>query len=128
METGQIILFLFLILLAIIVLKRIWLVKSIKHYSPEAASEKLKNNRNTILLDVRTKDERKAQSIKSSFHIPLPEIASHTDDLKKFKDKEIICYCRSGNRSLTAASKLRKRGFKVANLRGGIIQWNSAGI
>jgi rhodanese-related sulfurtransferase len=48
--------------------------------------------------------------------------------MKKFKDAEIICYCRTGNRSLNAAAKLKKLGFNAANLKGGIIRWNAAGL
>jgi len=54
----------------------------------------------------------------------LYELGTRSDELLKYKDKEIICYCRSGNRSLTAAAKLKKKGFNSANLKGGIIRWN----
>ena len=110
------------------IIKKALLVRSIKHYSPVDASQKLKNGNNTVLLDVRTSLERKKESIKGSFHIPLQEINSRTSELKKFKDKEIICYCRTGSRSLSAASKLKKHGFSVANLKGGILQWNAVGL
>ena len=81
-----------------------------------------------VLLDVRAQTERKQGSIKGSFHIPLPSITSSQNELKKFKDAEIICYCRTGNRSLNAAAKLKKLGFNAANLKGGIIRWNAAGL
>jgi rhodanese-related sulfurtransferase len=45
------------------------------------------------------------------------------EDIRKFKDKEIICYCRSGNRSLSAAILLQKKGINAANLIGGITAW-----
>lgn len=128
MSAGQIILYIFIALTAYLILKRFWLLKTIKHYSPSELSRKLKNSREIILVDVRTGDERKAQSIKNSLHIPLAEINSRMDELKKYKDKEIVCYCRTGNRSLSAASKLKKNGFNVANLKGGIIQWSSEGL
>jgi len=81
-----------------------------------------------MLLDVRTFKERKALSIKKSVHIPLAEINSHVDELNKFRNHEIICYCKAGIRSLSAASKLKKNGFDTANLKGGIVQWNSEGL
>jgi len=123
--------FLLYIVIAVIlffIIKKVLLIKSIKHYSPVDASQKLKRENNAVLLDVRTSLERKKESIKGSFHIPLQEINSRTSELKKFKDKEIICYCRTGSRSLTAASKLKKHGFSVANLKGGILQWNAVGL
>ena len=76
------------------------------------------------MLDVRTLKERKAQSIKKSIHIPLAEINSRVDELNKFRNHEIICYCKAGIRSLSAASKLKKNGFNTANLKGGIVQWS----
>jgi rhodanese-related sulfurtransferase len=128
MNAGQIILYFFIALTAYLVLKKFWLLKTIKHYSPAELSKKIKNSREVILLDVRRGDERKVQSIKNSLHIPLAEITSRLDELKKYKDREIVCYCRTGNRSLSAASKLKKNDFNVANLKGGIIQWKAEGL
>jgi len=42
-------------------------------------------------------------------------------------DKTIAVYCRSGRRSASAASRLAAVGFKVVNLKGGILAWKSAG-
>ena len=124
----QILLYTIIAVVLFFIIKKALLIRSIKHYSPVDASQKLKKGNNTVLLDVRTSLERKKSSIKGSFHIPLPEINSKAPELKKFKDKEIICFCRTGSRSLNAASKLKKHGFTVANLRGGIMQWNAVGL
>ena len=124
MTTTQVLL---LILGAFIIytyVKKSLVNRSVKHYEPDEAAEKVKTSKNVILLDVRTAAERKQQHIKGSFHIPLQEINTRANELDKFKDKEIICYCRSGNRSVTAAAKLKKKGFNSANMRGGIIRWN----
>ncbi len=63
MNPGQIILYLFIALALYMLIKRIWLAKTIKHYTPTEASEKLRNSSGVLLLDVRTIKERKAQSI-----------------------------------------------------------------
>lgn len=97
--------------------------KKIRHYEPEEINKRIKTN-NLVLLDVRTIPERKRDHIQGSIHIPLNQLRSRKEELNKFKNKEIVCYCRSGNRSLNAASFLRKHGFNAANLRGGIISWN----
>lgn len=118
-----------LIALAIILIgRKFYLTKSITQYSPEETSNKIKGSVNVLLLDVRTSAERKSLSIKGSIHIPLHELASRSEDLNKHKNKEIICYCRSGNRSLSAAAKLKKLGFNVANMKGGITSWNAASL
>ena len=124
MNSGQIILSISIAIALYMLIKKIWLAKTIKHYTPTEASEKLRNSSGIVLLDVRTNRERKTQSIKKSIHIPLAEISSRVNELKRFRNHEIICYCRTGNRSLSAASKLKKIGFDSANLKGGIVQWD----
>ncbi len=124
MTSGQIILYLFIALALYLLIKKVWMAKTIKHYTPTEASERLRNSRSVMLLDVRTLKERKVQSIKKSVHIPLAEISSRVDELNNFRSHEIICYCKAGIRSLSAASKLKRKGFNSANLKGGIVQWS----
>ena len=128
MTTEQILLYALIALMAFYIFRKFLLIRSIQHYSAQEASQKIKKERNVVLLDVRTTTERKQGSIKGSFHIPLPSIISSQNELKKFKDAEIICYCRTGNRSLNAAAKLKKLGFNASNLKGGILRWNAAGL
>jgi rhodanese-related sulfurtransferase len=49
-------------------------------------------------------------------------------ELEKYRSREIICYCASGSRSVNAALKLKKAGFKAGNLRGGIGKWNFSNL
>ena len=50
----------------------------------------------------------------------LKELDRRRGELDKYRDRPIIAYCRSGNRSGTAGSLLRKNGFQtVYNLGGG---------
>jgi rhodanese-related sulfurtransferase len=128
MTAGQIFLYALIALIVYYVIRKFLLIRSVKHYSAQEASEKIKKERNVVLLDVRTPRERKQGSIKGSFYIPLPSIVSSQNELKKFNNAEIICYCRTGNRSLNAAAKLKKLGFNASNLRGGILRWNAAGL
>ena len=46
------------------------------------------------------------------------ELNKLTDD----KNKRIIVYCRSGNRSIKASRILAKNGYTPLNVKGGIIQ------
>jgi rhodanese-related sulfurtransferase len=126
MSAEQIFLYLIIFLILLYIIRKVYLFKSIKHYSPIELSNKLKSDNSVILLDVRTPLERKQDYIKGSFHIPLYELNKDNKELLKFKSKEIVCYCRTGNRSLTAASKLKKLGYNSANLSGGILRWNMA--
>ena len=46
------------------------------------------------------------------------------DEIEDFKNEEVICYCRSGQRSMMAATMLETFGFTdVKNLAGGMLGW-----
>lgn len=123
MSFGQIILYAVTFLVIISYLRKYINNKRIRHYESEEIIKKLKTN-SMVLLDVRTVPERKKNFIKGSIHIPLNQLRSRQEELNKYKNKEIVCYCRSGNRSLSAASFLRKHGFNAANMKGGLTSWN----
>ena len=83
----------------------------------------LYGNPDHIFLDVRTLDEHKTISIPNSLIIPVQELESRVNELKKYKDQNIIVYCRSGNRSRTGTEILINNGYNAVNLSGGIINW-----
>jgi rhodanese-related sulfurtransferase len=111
-------------IVAIVYLRRLYLRLFLKHYSAAEVAEKLKSGHDLVLLDVRTKQERTRGSIPGSLHIPLHELPARIGELEHQRRREIVCFCQTGNRSLSAAAKLKRRGFSVANLRGGIAEWN----
>ncbi len=123
MSATQILIYVLIALIVLSTVRKAINKRKIKHYNAEEINSKLKN-RSILLLDVRTDAERKTRNIKGSLHIPLNQLNRRTEELRKYKDKEIVCYCRSGNRSLNAALILQKQGFNVANLSGGINHWN----
>lgn len=72
----------------------------------------------TVVLDVRTKEERQNGYIEGSLHIPVQELRARLGELPK--DKEIVVYCQTGRRSYIAARILMQQGFSsVRNLSGG---------
>lgn len=76
------------------------------------------------LLDVREPDEHAEFNIGGTF-LPLGNIQMmQTDDIDDWKNNEVICYCRSGNRSMQACLMLETFGFtNVKNLQGGMNAW-----
>ena len=76
------------------------------------------------LVDVREADERAEFNIGGTF-LPLGNILTmQTDDIAELQNEEIICYCRSGKRSIQAALMLESLGFtNVKSLDGGINAW-----
>jgi len=89
-----------------------------------ADATRMINHDNAIMLDIREEKEHAEGKIINSQHIPLSQLDNSLKRLEKYKQRPIITYCRSGNRSNSAAVKLRKQGFeKVYNLRGGVAAW-----
>ena len=72
-----------------------------------------------LIVDVRTPEEFNAGNYKASINIPLAELEKN---ISRFGDKEklIIVYCRSGNRSSQAKLILEKYGYKNV-LNGGAL-------
>jgi rhodanese-related sulfurtransferase len=74
------------------------------------------------LLDVRTPKEYAQGHIPGAVHVPLAEVGARVKKLKK--DKDIVVYCASGNRSIWAIKRLIGMGYKnLYNLRGGYGAW-----
>jgi len=82
-----------------------------------------------VVLDVRESSEYSAGHIRNAIHIPMSELVKRLTELDKYKNKKILAYCRSGNRSNGACRTLGKQGFEnVSNLEGGISSWTSANL
>jgi rhodanese-related sulfurtransferase len=78
------------------------------------------------LVDVRTLEEREAGRIRDdTAHIPFEELQSRAAELDK--DTPLVFYCRSGDRSASAADAFEASGFHAASLAGGIVAWQDAG-
>ncbi len=79
----------------------------------------LKNNKNVILLDVRSKQEYKEGHLIGSVNIPVYDLEVFIDNIKK--DAIIIVYCQSGIRSKKAIEILNKNGYKnLYHLKNGL--------
>jgi phage shock protein E len=77
------------------------------------------------LLDVRTIEEFEAGHIEGSANISHTEVAARLAEIPK--DKPVVVYCRSGNRSSQAVQVLRDAGYTQVYDLGGIIAWEEAG-
>ncbi|MBS4028536.1 MAG: rhodanese-like domain-containing protein [Ignavibacteriales bacterium] len=91
--------------------------------SAEEVQQKIASDTNIVILDVRTNIEYTTGHLPNALLIPVQELNERITELNKFKDKEFIVYCRSGNRSRTATSILTRNGFKAFNMQGGILRW-----
>lgn len=98
---------------------------NIKNITAASLKQFIDSGTNLNLVDVRTKAEHQQQNIKGSVNIDV--FNSEFENLCQSKidpEEPILLYCRSGQRSMNAARKLEKIGFKdIYNLKGGMIAW-----
>lgn len=73
----------------------------------------------SFLLDVRNPRELEVEHLPEALNIPLPELRDRLDELPK--DREILVFCRSGQRAYYATRVLLQHGFKARNLSGGML-------
>jgi rhodanese-related sulfurtransferase len=76
------------------------------------------------LVDVREPNENAEYNIGGTLY-PLGKIQGmNVEELEHLKDEEVVCYCRSGNRSGQACLILDTLGFtNTKNLVGGMLKW-----
>jgi rhodanese-related sulfurtransferase len=79
-----------------------------------------------LLLDVRTPQEFNGGHIAGAVNIPLQSLPQRINELPQ--DRSIVLYCRSGNRSRTAANMLAGAGYSDVYDLGGIIKWQRSGL
>lgn len=90
--------------------------------SPDQLAEIMaQEDKNTILIDVRTSEEYNSGAIPAAINIPYDVIQDNlpTQD----RNARIIVYCRSGSRSRIAKQKLDALGFRYVNNFGGVYNW-----
>lgn len=93
-----------------------------RNITPLQLKQKMDNGEDIILLDVREEIEYKINRIEGGRLIPLFLIPLKMNELDR--SREIIIYCKNGNRSMDALRNLKEAGFvKVKNLAGGINAW-----
>ena len=79
-----------------------------------------------VLVDVREADEWAAGHAPNAIHIPLGELPSRIDELPE-TDDTVAVVCRMGGRSARAVQWLVHQGYDVANVEGGMLEWERAG-
>ena len=98
--------------------------------SPQEAEKRVASGV-AILIDVREPSEWAEGVAKPAVLLPLSDLTGSRTKWKPFlelnRDKELLVYCRSGNRSGKAAGILSREGFKVSNA-GSFDAWKNAGL
>lgn len=83
---------------------------------------RLWQNKEAVIIDVRTPGEYREGHIPDVFNIPLDELENRMGEIPK--DKKVVLICRTGNRSAQGTKLLRSKGFNnVFNSTGGMSTW-----
>ena len=81
-----------------------------------------------VILDVRQPDEFAAGHLAKAVNLDWLNPTEFSEGMAKLdKDHTYYIYCRSGRRSNAAASKMKREGFRVFDMKGGYLQWTSEG-
>lgn len=98
----------------------------VKNINSEEAHKFIENNKDVIIIDVRTQQEYKSGHIPGSKSIPLSEFKSRIGELKNYKETPIIIHCASGSRSSSAVRVLVNNGFhNIYHMNRGLRGWNN---
>ena len=78
----------------------------------------------TTILDVRLPEELALGSIDGAINIPIETIRQHINEIPK--DRSVLLYCQTGQRSYFASRILQQMGFDCYNLSGGYKTYSHA--
>jgi len=78
------------------------------------------------LVDTRELYEVERARIPGARHLELNDLTAQADSFDR--ERPLVFYCRSGDRSSMPADAFRSDGFDAYNLAGGILAWQEAGL
>jgi rhodanese-related sulfurtransferase len=78
------------------------------------------------LVDVRTAEEFASGYIPGAINISVQELGGKLNKIAR--DKPVVVYCRSGNRSAHAAQALLAAGYSEVYDLGGVFEWARQGL
>lgn len=97
-----------------------------KTLTPQQAKERMEQNPQAVVLDVRTQEEYDAGHLPNAVLLPVDLIEAKSPEVTKVlpdKDAEIMVYCRSGKRAHRASQALADMGYTNVEHIGGIMDW-----
>ena len=97
--------------------------------APQAFINQAKADTTSILLDVRTPKEYSEGHLAKARQLDYLNTEAFDAGIKQLdKSRTYYIYCRSGRRSHGACLKMKKQGFKVYDMEGGILNWTKLGM
>lgn len=94
----------------------------------EELRQRLVDDEQLTIIDVRTPGEFDSVHIRGSYNVPLPLLSEHTRELAERLEGHVVLICQSGNRAQQARGRLHDVGLAEATvLTGGIAEFEAAG-
>ncbi len=120
---------LFVVLLVVLISNEVsQLFRGYRALTP-AALTLLINRESPLLVDLSAAAEFDKGHIPGARNVQLSQFDPENKDLAKVKQRPVAVYCRTGNTSAQAASRLVKAGFEqVYWLGGGLGAWREASL
>lgn len=107
-----------------------WLAE-IRHRVPEVSVTDALSRQvaGALLIDVREDNERAAGSPAGALGLSRGFLELRIEQAEPDRQREIIVFCGSGQRSLLGAEALQRMGYrKVSSIAGGLTAWKAAGF
>ncbi len=99
----------------------------IRELTPRESMAALTAASNTVLIDVREPNEFNLGHAAGAIHVPRGLLEGSIEAAVS-RDKPVIIYCASGNRSALAADTMQQMGYtNVASMSGGFRGWVESG-
>ena len=102
--------------------------RQIQEIEPFEAAQEIEAG-DVVLIDTREPHEYQEAHLESGKLVPPGLLADEIERAAPDKSARTILYCRSGNRSATAAEQMQELGYEdVASMAGGILAWQEQGL
>lgn len=97
---------------------------NVKNVNGEEAYKLINEDKELIILDVRSKEEYDNGHIPGAKLLPVQVLSMRIDELDEYIDKPILIYCATGGRSPRAVGTLVENDFdNIYHLNRGISSW-----
>lgn len=88
-----------------------------------------KSDSKSVILDVRRPAEFSEGHLAGAINLDWLDEENFMKGLESLdKSRTYYIYCRSGRRSAAAAEKMKEAGFRVIDMKGGILEWENLGM
>jgi rhodanese-related sulfurtransferase len=102
------------------------LSQSVKQISVEDVNQSVLDEKQVVLLDVRTPGEYERGHIKNSINVPVDDLEIKIGEAIPDKSKTVYAYCLSGSRSNVAVNILSQLGYGAAfSMANGLLKWRA---